>query len=259
VRAYRSSMVYAKAAFGDKVVRWLTTEDVKRLTPMTRAAGISDSTRAKHLRVLISSLNAAVAHGYASRNVARELPKGERPRARRRKESAFFENEELPRLFQEVPDGVYRVLFLTALKTGMRLGELLGLRWGDVDLADAIIRVRWSWSGGRLAAPKNHERRDCDLTGDLVDMLGAWWGNSADRMMAPSSCRARHGAATSTVRSSCVASSTRLWSGQGSRVSARPVRSGRSTVSDIRSRSGRLRTAGRSLGFRVISATRRCL
>lgn len=110
-----------------------------------------------------------------SRNPARELPKGERPRIHR-KEAAFFENDELPRLFAEVPPTVYRVLFLTALKTGMRLGELLALRWQDVDLSNAVIRVRWNFTDGRLTTPKNHERRDVDLSPDLVETLGAWWG-----------------------------------------------------------------------------------
>lgn len=175
VHSYRATMGYAKQAFGEKVVRRLTTEDVKRFTSIMRDAGASDSTRAKHLRVLVACLNSAIAHGFASRNSASELPKGERPRARR-KESAYFENDELPRLFGEIPAGVYRELFMVGLKTGMRLGELLALRWGDVDLVDACIRVRWSFTGGRLASPKNHERRDVDLTPELVEALGAWWG-----------------------------------------------------------------------------------
>lgn len=105
VDSYRSTMVYAKQVFGEKVVRRLTTEDVKRFTATMREAGASDSTRAKHLRVLGACLNSAIAHGYANRNPARELPKGERPRPRR-KESAYFTNDELPPLFGKVPEGV---------------------------------------------------------------------------------------------------------------------------------------------------------
>src|SRR4051812_47443768 len=132
-------MRYAKHAFGWKHVRRLTTEDVKRFTAEMRDAECSDSTRAKHLRVLTACLNSAIANGYAVRNVASDLPKGERPRPRKR-ESAYFTNEELPRLFVELEhDGAYRVMFLVALKTGMRLGELSALRWGDVDLVDGVV------------------------------------------------------------------------------------------------------------------------
>lgn len=44
---------------------------------------------------------------------------------------------------------------LVALKTGMRQGELFALRWADVDLEEAVIRVRSSYMGGALSTPKN--------------------------------------------------------------------------------------------------------
>jgi len=103
------------------------------------------------------------------------LAKAERPRPER-KEAAYFESDELPRLFTALADrGVYRIVFEMALKTGMRQGELLALTWGDVDLAGAIVHVRRSYTDGHLSTPKNHERRDVDLTPDLVE-LGRWWG-----------------------------------------------------------------------------------
>lgn len=40
-------------------------------------------------------------------------------------------------MFAEVTPGVFRALFLVALKTGMREGELIALRWADVDLTGA--------------------------------------------------------------------------------------------------------------------------
>jgi integrase len=36
--------------------------------------------------------------------------------------------------------------------------------------------VRWNYSRERLTTPKNHERRDVDITSDLVELLGYWWG-----------------------------------------------------------------------------------
>ena len=46
------------------------------------------------------------------------------------------------------------------------------------DRADAVIRVRRSITDGHLGIPKNYERRDVDITRDLVDLLGRWWGES---------------------------------------------------------------------------------
>jgi integrase len=57
-----------------------------------------------------------------------------------------------------------KTLFLLALKTGMRQGELIALAWGDIDLQQAVIRVRRAYSAGATTTPKNHGRRDVDLT-----------------------------------------------------------------------------------------------
>jgi integrase len=174
VDSYRSTITYAKETFGHTVVRRLGPAHLAELNEAMKERKLSASTRAKHLRVLNACLSSAVEHGYAGQ--VPKLPKAERPRPTR-KEAAYFENEELPRLFTAIGDeGVYRVLFETALKTGMRLGELSALTWGDVDLVEAVIRVRRSYTDGHLSTPKNHERRDVDLTPDLVEALGGWWG-----------------------------------------------------------------------------------
>jgi integrase len=175
VHSYRSTVAYAKRAFGHQVVRTIGTGDVKRMLELLRGEGLSDSTRAKHLRVLGACFESAIIAGHASRNPVRLIPKGERPRARRR-ESAYFTNDELPPLFGKLDESAYRLLMLAALKTGMRQGELVALTWGDVDLTDAVIRVRRSYTDGVLGTTKNHERRDVDVTADVVEMLGRWWG-----------------------------------------------------------------------------------
>jgi len=132
--------------------------------------GHSASTRAKHLRVLGACLQAAVFYRYADSNPVRELPPAQRPRPER-KEAAYFENAELPLLFAELQDEPYRTLCLVALKTGMRQGELLALRWCDVDLNEAVARVRRSYTAGTVGTPKNRERRDVDLITDVVELL----------------------------------------------------------------------------------------
>jgi integrase len=117
-------------------------------------------------------LQAAVFYRYAESNPVRELPPAQRPRPER-KEAAYFENDELPRLFAHLGTEPYRTVCLLALKTGMRQGELLALRWGDVDLEQAVVRVRRSYTGGTVGTPKNRERRDVDLISDVVELLAA--------------------------------------------------------------------------------------
>ena len=187
VGSYRSTIAHAKQTFGGQRVRRIGAEDIARFNGDLRERGCSPSTRAKHLRVLGACLQAAVFYRYADSNAVRELPPAQRPRPER-KEAAYFENAELPRLFGHLRDEPYRTLCLVALKTGMRQGELFALRWGDVDLEQAVVRVRSSYTGGALGTPKNRERRDVDLISDIVELLAGGReerGGSIDDLVFP--------------------------------------------------------------------------
>jgi integrase len=177
VDSYRATVAHARLSFGHRRVRDLRADDVAELSGALRERGLSPSTRAKHLRVLHACLEAALRHDYAARNPVSDLAPGQRPRAER-KEAAYFENGELPPVFAKLPAGVVKTICLLALKTGMRQGELVALSWGDVDLGGRVIRVRRSYTDGYLSSPKNHERRDVDLTNEVVDLLGEWWAES---------------------------------------------------------------------------------
>lgn len=173
--SYSSTVSLAQDVLGAKVVRRLRPADVSAFNAFLRERGMADSTRAKHLRVLGACLSSAVSHGYAASSPVKELPPAEKPRPTR-KESAYFENDDLPPLIAALPEGLFRTLALVALKTGCRQGELLALTWGDIDVAEAVIHVRRSVTGGHVSLPKNHERREVDLNGEVVELLGAWWG-----------------------------------------------------------------------------------
>jgi integrase len=179
VGSYRSTIAHARDAFGGRQVRRLGPEDIARFNRLLRERGCSPSTRAKHLRVLGACLQAAIYYRYAETNPVRELPPAQRPRPER-KEAAYFENHELPLLFAHLQDEPYRTLCLVALKTGMRQGELLALRWNDVDLENAIVRVRRSFTAGAVDTPKNRERRDVDLISDVVKLLTRMHGARAN-------------------------------------------------------------------------------
>jgi integrase len=61
-------------------------------------------------------------------------------------------------------------LYATAVYTGMRLGELYGLRWSDVDLETARIHVRRSYR----TTPKSGKARTVPLNQQLGPILRAW-------------------------------------------------------------------------------------
>jgi integrase len=62
-------------------------------------------------------------------------------------------------------------LFLTAAFTGLRLGELIALRWRDIDFAGSLVRVRSSWSIGALTTPKSGKVRSVPLAPEVAQAL----------------------------------------------------------------------------------------
>jgi len=62
-------------------------------------------------------------------------------------------------------------IFLTAAFTGLRRGELLALRWRDVDFAGQVIRVRASYAEGQLTTPKSGKVRSVPMEPDVAKAL----------------------------------------------------------------------------------------
>ena len=104
------------------------------------------------------------------------LKRGERPRAGRR-EQRVLAPDDIGRLLAAAAP-LYRPLLATAVFTGLRLGELLGLRWHDVDLAGGVLHVRAQPDrrGDRVAPKTPQALRDVELMPSLVRTLrGTSW------------------------------------------------------------------------------------
>ena len=72
----------------------------------------------------------------------------------------FLEHEEVEALLRAIDTddefaGVDRPLYLVAVTCGLRQGELLALRWRDVDWTAEVIRVRRNYTRGRFGTPKS--------------------------------------------------------------------------------------------------------
>ncbi len=76
------------------------------------------------------------------------------------------------------PDGA---IFLTAAFTGLRMGELLALRWRDVDFAGSAVRVRVSYYAGHLTTPKSGKVRAVPLAPDVASALAQLATSTARR------------------------------------------------------------------------------
>ena len=69
--------------------------------------------------------------------------------------------------------GIWQEIVLTALKTGLRLGELRGLRWQDINLVTNVMVVNHSWCKVTkgLVSPKSNKARSIPLAADIQAML----------------------------------------------------------------------------------------
>jgi integrase len=62
-------------------------------------------------------------------------------------------------------------IYLTAAFTGLRRGELLALRWRDVDFGGSTIRVRASYAAGQITTPKSGKVRSVPMAPDVAGAL----------------------------------------------------------------------------------------
>jgi integrase len=94
-----------------------------------------------------------------------------------------FSPEEVWALVRAASSEQDRAIFLTAAFTGLRMGELLALRWRDVDFTGATIRVRGSYAAGHLTTPKSGKVRAVAMAPDVATVLaqlghrGNWVGD----------------------------------------------------------------------------------
>jgi len=84
----------------------------------------------------------------------------------------FLDFAEAERLV-EGAGGEWRTMILLGLKTGMRQGEMLALRWQDVDLVAGRLVVKQNYVRGELGTPKSGKPREIPLSDDLRTALKA--------------------------------------------------------------------------------------
>mgnify|MGYP000502889972 FL=1 len=84
----------------------------------------------------------------------------------------FLTYEEADRLVAKTPEP-WRTMILVALRTGLRRGELLALRWENVDLVHGRIRVTHNLVRGRLKEPKSGKPREVPLSQTAAAALAA--------------------------------------------------------------------------------------
>ncbi|ATB41119.1 phage integrase [Cystobacter fuscus] len=121
---------------GELLCRAITPADVKRM--LAANADTAAQTR-EHLRVAVAGCFSFLIRDLklvTGENPAAALGKVAIPKSRPK----FLQMEDVPRLLSAVP-AHYRAVFTVAVGTGLRKGELLALRWDDLDLGRRCLHV----------------------------------------------------------------------------------------------------------------------
>lgn len=146
----------------------ITTADIERFRDNLLGEGASDRTANKYIGVLSDLFSwARRTYGIAGNPVADV----ERRPQRRRDNIDVYSREEVLALVRAAASEQDGSLYLTAAFTGLRRGELLALRWRDVQFADATLHVRQNLTSAGLASPKGGRERSVPLIAEVAETL----------------------------------------------------------------------------------------
>ncbi|MET7716257.1 site-specific integrase [Streptomyces sp. NPDC005407] len=129
--------LYLTPMLGTKRLESLSVPDVRRFLLQLEKQTTAATAKESH-RVLRTALSAACREELITRNVAKLV---EPPRAAARELSPWSLDETLDFLAAARRDPVYAA-FVLAIAMGLRRGEIVGLRWQDIDLENRVLLVR---------------------------------------------------------------------------------------------------------------------
>jgi len=154
-----------------------------RLTEITKARVLSmiselkDQGLAKNtVRLAVASLRTvlsmAVEDELIPKNPALASSLGKRAiTGKAKREPRSMEPEEAEAFLRAAAETLYHALFFIALRAGLREGEILALRWEDIDFRKNLIHVARRWYHNQFDLPKGNRTRYVDMSQQLRAVL----------------------------------------------------------------------------------------
>ena len=167
--------VHLAPFFRDRALDAIRAEDVLDLVATLEGKGLSP----KSIRNSVATLSAVLNYARAPQRawVATNPCEGlELPAIPEATEIRFLTLDEVDALVVNARPGGFqrldRAIFLAAAMTGARKGELVALRWGDVDWTAARIRIRQNYVRGEFGTPKSkRSTRSVPMADELAGEL----------------------------------------------------------------------------------------
>jgi integrase len=139
----------------------LTPANVQHLYREMQDRGLSTSTVRYTHAVLRRALKQAKRWGMVDRNVAEDVD----PPRLKREEIQPLNREQTRRLLETAEGDRLHALYVVAVTASLRPGELLALRWSDVDLEAGTLRINRAFSSGEFVTTKTpRSRRKIELS-----------------------------------------------------------------------------------------------
>ena len=160
VASYRIHARPVVEHFKGRLISTITEHDVERFrsirkdTPTRNKTPRTNSTLNHELAMLKAMLNKAVAWGLLEKNAAAKVKSLPEPKGRTR----FLSVEEVTPLLKAASRHL-RPILICALETGMRGGEILKLRWSDVDMKNSMIFLLETKNGKARHVPMSNRLR----------------------------------------------------------------------------------------------------
>jgi integrase len=163
---------YVVPAIGRVKLKRLSAMQIQGMYRAMLDRGLSPRTVQYTHAVLHRALRQAVRWGLVPRNVSEDV---DRPRLRREEIRPLNRHQARHLLNTAGESGDrFEALYVLALHTGMRPGELLGLKWEDVNFDEGGLQLNRALAGKNLTAPKTkRSRRRIDLSTASIAALKA--------------------------------------------------------------------------------------
>jgi len=170
-----AARVHLVPAFGRLYLKELSVADIEDWKTEMSEDGMHPRTFNKTLTILGTCLNDAVTEKKLKENVSKKVRRMKEDNA----EMQYLDRDEVRKLLGH--DCEIAPLLATAVLSGMREGELLGLKWGDVDLEGKTIRISRSYRKGRFTEPKSrYARRAVSVPPELCAILRPMQGERGE-------------------------------------------------------------------------------
>lgn len=120
--------------------------------------------------VIRNALNQAVKYGFIARNAAEAV---DTPKVGK-KEMKFWNERQVMEFLEIAKDDRLYIVFFLAVTTGMRRGEILGLRWKDIDFKKGVLSINQTLSNdGKqfISAKTNSSQRSIALPDQTIQEL----------------------------------------------------------------------------------------